>query len=178
MKRPRYDLTWRAIRRRWAVPEEQSNPINGPMDNHHLKSPSAPLLNSVAFESLSNNVINVEQEPLQFGNEREKQSSDADLEFSSPSRQKIRHSNHYQDLLKISHTCDMEMIRSELRLIISQLETLTQHTRQQEEEEDESEDWKFVAMVIDRLCLVLFTASMVIFTGLTLFASPNFFKLH
>jgi hypothetical protein len=50
MKRPRYDLTWRAIRRRWAVPKEQSNHINGPMDNHHLKSPSAPLLNSVAFE--------------------------------------------------------------------------------------------------------------------------------
>jgi nicotinic acetylcholine receptor len=70
----------------------------------------------------------------------------------------------------------MEKIRSELRIIISHLAILTRQVQQQEEDSDLSEEWKFVAMVIDRLCLFLFTASMILFTLLTLFSTPMFSK--
>ncbi len=177
LKRPKHDLTWRSIRRKWAFSKEQANIINGSICNHHRKSPSAPLLSNT-FESLTNNVINVDQESFQFINEREKQRSESVVEFSLPSISKIKHAAHHQDLSKVLHSCDIEMIRSELRIIISQLATLSNHTQRQEEFDDESQDWKFIAMVIDRLFLIIFIAIMILFNGFTLYSTPHFSKLQ
>ncbi len=185
MKRPRHDLTWSGIRRRWAFPKEKANNINvnGSIRNYKYKSPSAPLLIN-KFESLSNNVINIEGASFQSIDEHEhqqlrQQNSDSKSEYTlSPMAAQLRTSNHYENLTKLPHTCDIEMIRSELRVIVSHLSLLTREARRQAEEEDVSQDWKFVAMVVDRLCLILFTTSMTLFTALTLFSSPNFFKLQ
>ncbi|CAF4297493.1 unnamed protein product, partial [Rotaria sordida] len=57
----------------------------------------------------------------------------------------------------------------ELRIIISQLAILTNHFRQVDKHDDESQDWQFVAMVIDRLCLIIFAIVMILFTVLTFF---------
>ena len=65
---------------------------------------------------------------------------------------------------------------SQLCTIVSQLNLLTNYLRQQEKFDDESQDWKFVAMVIDRLCLILFTILMIVFTSLTLLSAPNFYS--
>lgn len=178
MKRPRHDLTWRGIRRKWAIAKEQPNNINGSIGNHHSKSPSAPLLNNNKFELLSGNVINVDGQSFLSVNEPDMQRSESVVEFSLLPATKMQHSNHYQDLSKISHSCDMEMICSELRIIISQLATLTHHAQREEEHEDESQDWKFVAMVIDRLFLILFIIFMALFTGLTLLSAPNLLTLR
>jgi hypothetical protein len=173
MKRPKHDLTWRAIRRRWASPTNERNCINKSNGNHYRKSPSKPLLRD-GFESLSNNEININEEPSPFISDRKEQRSDSMLELPLS---KIQRSRHYPDLSRVLQSCDTEMIRSELRVIISQLAFLANHTRRQEEHEDEAQDWKFVAMVIDRLCLIIFVIAMTLFTLLTLFSSPNFFKL-
>lgn len=173
MKRPRHDLTWRGIRRRWAFPKEQANHINGPIGNHQYKSPSAPLLNN-NFELLSSNIINADQQSFLSMDDREKQRSQSVLDLLGPLVPQIRPSNHYQNLSNITHSFDVEMIRSELRIIISHLATLTRQAKQQEEHDDATEDWKFVAMVVDRLCLIIFAVCMVLFTLLTLFSTPRF----
>lgn len=167
MKRPDHDLTWLGIRRKWASSKEHLNNINGSMGNHHEKVRSEPLLNN-KFEMLSNNILNVEEQSLNFLDDREKQRSDSVLDFTAPSETKIQRFRHHQNLSKEFYSCDMELIRSELRIVISQLSVLTRATRRQEHNDDESQDWKFVAMVIDRLCLILFTAFMIIFTGIFL----------
>jgi hypothetical protein len=179
MQRPRHDLTLKAIRRHWETQKEEPNIINGSINNHHYKSLSVPLLND-DFELLSNNVINIDhdQHTLPLPNDRGNQRSDSMADFSVPPVSKIQRSHHHQDLSKILHSCDMEMIRSELRIIISQLAKLTHHLRRQEEHDDESQDWKFVAMVIDRLCLVIFTIFMILFTSLTFFSIPDVFKFR
>lgn len=41
-------------------------------------------------------------------------------------------------------------------------------------DEDISKDWKFAAMVVDRLCLIIFTLFTIIATLSVLFSAPNF----
>ncbi|CAF4830265.1 unnamed protein product, partial [Rotaria sp. Silwood1] len=161
MKRPNHDLSWRAIRRQWAFLKQEPNNIKALIGNNHSKIPSEPLLHKT-FELLPNNIIDIEKESLEFQDNQEKQRSDVLLEFSVPRVTKI-----HRNVSKELHTCDMEMVRSELRIIISQLTVLTNHFRRQEEHDDETQDWKFIAMVIDRLCLIIFSIIMFVFTTLT-----------
>jgi len=60
-----------------------------------------------------------------------------------------------------------------LKSILGELRTLTTKLRQDERFEDECSDWKFAAMVVDRLCLCLFTAFTVISTFAILFSAPH-----
>ncbi|CAF3859755.1 unnamed protein product [Rotaria sp. Silwood1] len=161
MKRPNHDLSWRAIRRQWAFLKQEPNNIKALIGNNHSKIPSEPLLHKT-FELLPNNIIDIEKESLEFQENQQKQRSDVLLEFSVPRVTKI-----HRNVSKELHTCDMEMVRSELRIIISQLTVLTNHFRRQEEHDDETQDWKFIAMVIDRLCLIIFSIVMFVFTTLT-----------
>ncbi|CAF1352821.1 unnamed protein product [Rotaria sp. Silwood1] len=137
MKRPGHDLSWCRIRRQWASPKQESNNVNKSIDNRHSKIFPEPSLNNT-FELLSTNV--------------DKKSS----EF-------LENQNTSKEL----YTCDMDMIRSELRVIISQLAILVNYFRQKDKDDDQSQDWQFVAMVIDRLCLVIFATVMLLFTVLT-----------
>lgn len=169
MKRPNHDLSWRAIRRQWSTPVKKSNTINGSIGNHHLeRHPSDALLGN-EFELLTNNNVNAEKHSIETETSKEKKRSETLLDFAVPSLSKIKRSDHRHNLSKELHSCDIEPIRSELRSIISHLSVLTNHARQAEKQDNESQDWKFVAMVVDRLCLVLFTVSMALFTGLTYF---------
>jgi nicotinic acetylcholine receptor, invertebrate len=77
-----------------------------------------------------------------------------------------------------SDICDAHTCRAEFRSILTELRFLSDHVRQGEEDDDISEDWKFSAMVVDRLCLILFTIMTTIFSYVTLFSAPNFFKLR
>ncbi|CAF3811780.1 unnamed protein product [Rotaria sordida] len=167
MKRPNHDLSWHGIRRRqWTSLKQESNNRNKLFDNHYSKISSEPLLNNT-FELLSTNRINVDKRPLKLLDNREKQRSDLLLEFTVPPTRKIYSSHHHQNTSKELYTCDMTMIRSELGVIISQLDILINYSRKKEKDDDKSQDWQFVAMVIDRLCLVIFAIIMLIFTVLT-----------
>ena len=178
MKHPRYNLTWRAIRRRWAPSKEQMSNANGNgiIGNHHSKSHSIPLLHNNT-ESIPNNTMNIFRHSCPSIDEHEKLRSDSVLDLTVIPLSSIRSSNYYENLSKVSQLGNMEFICSELRTIILHLSTLTRHAQREEEHDIVSQDWKFVAMVVDRLCLILFTTAMALFTGLTLFSTPNFFKL-
>ncbi|CAF2860419.1 unnamed protein product [Rotaria sp. Silwood2] len=166
MKRPNHDLSWCGIRRRWSSSKQASNSINRSIDNHHSKFPSESLLNNT-LELSSTNVINIDKEPLEFLENPKKQHSNTLLEFAVPPATKNHGSLHHQSALKELYTCDTEISRSELCTIISQLAILTNYSRKQERDDDDSQDWQFVAMVIDRLCLIVFTVFMLLFTALT-----------
>ncbi|CAF3616039.1 unnamed protein product [Rotaria sp. Silwood1] len=165
MKRPDHDLSWRAIRRRWASSKQESSKIDESIGNDQSKIPSEPLLSNT-FELSPTNAMNTDREPLEFLENRAKQRSSSSLEYSVPPATKTHHAHHHRNTYNELNKCDTEMVRSELRFIVSQLGILTNHSRQQEKEDDESQEWKFVARVIDRLCLVVFVTSMIIFTSL------------
>ncbi|CAF3600070.1 unnamed protein product [Rotaria sp. Silwood1] len=147
MKRPNHDLTWRSIRRRWASPKQESDNLLGTIDNHQTKIPSEPLFDNT-FELLSTNVINIDKEPLE---NQEKQHLDSILESAVPRAAEIHGPDYHQKTSNELYTCDMDTAHSELRVIISQLAILINYSRQKEKDDNESQDWQFVAMVIDRL---------------------------
>lgn len=177
MRRPRHDLTWRGIRRRWASSETDANAINGSAGTTYYKSPSAPLLNDV-FESLPNSVINIDQRTPSSVTGSDKQRSDVFVEVDLPPSGKQLRSRPEADLPRREHSFEMELLNSELRMIRSHLAILSHHTRRDEQLDDESQDWRFMGMVIDRLCLILFTSGMALFTGLTLLSTPDFYRLQ
>jgi nicotinic acetylcholine receptor len=67
---------------------------------------------------------------------------------------------------------------SSLYLILKELQFITKKIKTDEEEEDKSNDWKFAAMVIDRLCLVFFSMATFISTAAILLTAKNFFKFR
>ena len=62
--------------------------------------------------------------------------------------------------------CDLQAITRELRFITSRL-------KKREEESDMIADWKFAAMVVDRICLIIFTLFTVIATLAVLLSAPH-----
>jgi len=160
MKRPGYDLTWRSIRHRSSSIDSKHT------DMHYPKYPSG---------SISNDIKNINKPPLLFSISRERQQSDSVTEITAGSTRTLQHDHHSSTVL---YSYDTNIIRSELRTIISQLANLTNHIWQQEKYDNESQDWKFAAMVIDRLCLILFTIIMAIFTINTFLSIPNFYNLR
>lgn len=159
MSRPRHDLTWQGIRRKWAKPSKIVDRIELNNDENRLKSLSVPLLNrsddsrlSVSAKcGLTDSVTELVEESVAT-----KCRPVTQTEMSNPS----------------PHT-SMNSIRSDLRLIINHLSVMTQHAQSQSTFDDESQDWKFVAMVIDRLCLIIFTLSMIGFTVYTYLQIPR-----
>ncbi|CAF3045325.1 unnamed protein product [Rotaria socialis] len=158
MKRPGHDLSWRAIRHRHCHQ-------NHSMHNH--KIPLTPLLEN-SSKSLLANIQNIDKQLYQ-------KSSD---QLLIPMMNHIENSsdNHESNDLLLAY--DMNTFRSDIRIIMHELKYLADHIRKEEEDDDTSQDWKFSAMVIDRLCLILFSILTSIFSYVTLFSAPNFFKLR
>ena len=61
----------------------------------------------------------------------------------------------------------------ELSLILKELRVITDKIRDDEETAAIENDWKFAAMVLDRLCLLTFTAFTIIATIAVLLAAPH-----
>ena len=61
----------------------------------------------------------------------------------------------------------------ELNLILKELRVITEKIRSDEDSGSVECDWKFAAMVLDRLCLIIFTLFTVIATILLLLSAPH-----
>jgi nicotinic acetylcholine receptor len=61
----------------------------------------------------------------------------------------------------------------ELQCILKELKFITNRMKIHDEELEIISDWKFAAMVIDRFCLITFTAFTVITTIAVLVSAPN-----
>ena len=66
--------------------------------------------------------------------------------------------------------CDLQAITRELRFITSRM-------KKREEESDMIADWKFAAMVVDRICLIIFTLFTIIATLAVLYSAPHIIVL-
>ncbi|EEB15743.1 nicotinic acetylcholine receptor subunit dalpha6, dalpha7, putative [Pediculus humanus corporis] len=61
----------------------------------------------------------------------------------------------------------------ELALILKELRIITDKLRKEDEAAEITNDWKFAAMVVDRLCLIIFTLFTIIATIAVLFSAPH-----
>lgn len=61
----------------------------------------------------------------------------------------------------------------ELTLILKELRVITDKLRKEDEATEVTNDWKFAAMVVDRLCLIIFTLFTIIATIAVLFSAPH-----
>ena len=61
----------------------------------------------------------------------------------------------------------------ELREILKEVRFLTEKMKKDEEFDEQCNDWKFAAMVIDRLCLWMFTMFTIVSTFAILFSAPH-----
>ena len=61
----------------------------------------------------------------------------------------------------------------ELSMILKELRVITDKLRKEDEAAEVTNDWKFAAMVVDRLCLIIFTLFTVIATIAVLFSAPH-----
>ena len=71
---------------------------------------------------------------------------------------------------------ELYTLKGSLDAILKELRNMTQKLRDDEEEEEQSLNWKFAAMVIDRLCMYFFAVATFFSTALILFTSPNLYK--
>ena len=70
------------------------------------------------------------------------------------------------------HSCAASANR-ELQCILKELKFITNRMKIRDEEEEIIMDWKFAAMVIDRFCLITFTAFTIITTIAVLMSAPH-----
>ena len=61
----------------------------------------------------------------------------------------------------------------QLKYILKELKVLTNKVKSDEEVADKCNDWKFAALVIDRLCLWMFTVFTVVSTMAIIFSAPH-----
>lgn len=67
----------------------------------------------------------------------------------------------------------MLSIRGELLAILNELRFITKKMKEENDSNEETNDWKFAAMVIDRLCFWIFSFYL-IGTTMVIFLSPSF----
>lgn len=72
-----------------------------------------------------------------------------------------------------THGTPLRRARNELQAILNELKFVTRKIRDDDVGTDEMNDWKFAAMVIDRLCFWIFTIYLVVATLAIFFSSPN-----
>ncbi|XP_032311863.2 neuronal acetylcholine receptor subunit alpha-7 [Drosophila ananassae] len=75
---------------------------------------------------------------------------------------------------ELSHNCLNSSVEYELALILKELRWITDQLKKEDETGDITRDWKFAAMVVDRLCLIIFTLFTIIATLAVLFSAPHF----
>ncbi|XP_013789585.2 neuronal acetylcholine receptor subunit alpha-7-like [Limulus polyphemus] len=63
--------------------------------------------------------------------------------------------------------------QKEISAIIRELRYITNHLRDDDDANEIIAEWKFAAMVIDRVCLIMFTIFTVVSTFLCLFSAPH-----
>ena len=85
--------------------------------------------------------------------------------------------NHYVGVADRASTFSTANVgeQNTLRDILKELRSLTEKLRKDDEFSDQCNDWKFAAMVIDRLCLWMFTLFTAVSTFAILFSAPNMF---
>jgi hypothetical protein len=86
--------------------------------------------------------------------------------------------NYDYDSKVIKQNDENLVTNQNLKMILKEIQTITRKIKGDEEDEEKSLDWKFAAMVIDRLCLIIFSFATFISTAVILLTAKNFFKFR
>ena len=95
------------------------------------------------------------------------------LDLDDDIRANSNNSHYARVAMEVDTTLQTYPGRHELRSILKELQFLTDKMKKDEEYDDVCNDWKFAAMVIDRLCLWLFTVFTIVSTFAILFSAPH-----
>lgn len=167
MKRPGHDLTWYSIHHRLSSSTiHQTKHFNNQIDVHYPQR-SVPIV--------SNNCIKMTNPHLRLSVDRERRPSDTESKMSVSLVPTVSHAPDDPHSSTESHSSETNLIYSELHAIVSQLTMITDHICRQETLDNESQDWKFVAMVVDRLCLLVFLFFTTIFTTLIFISASRLY---
>ena len=161
MKRPEHDLTWSSIRYRLSSSDlNKTKHFNNHKNAHHPNG---------SIGNVSNNGIKSKHSRVRVLVDEATQQSDTESKMSTSLLSTVSHGPDD------SHSFETNIIYSELHSIVSQLSMITDHIGRQERLDNESQDWKFVAMVIDRLCLVLFLIFTTVFSTLIFISASRLY---
>ena len=75
--------------------------------------------------------------------------------------------------LEVEYLINVYQFSRELSLILKEIKIITDKIRDDEESAAIENDWKFAAMVLDRLCLIVFTLFTIVATVAVLAAAPH-----
>ena len=64
-------------------------------------------------------------------------------------------------------------IKKELGLILKEIRVITEKIKEEDDSSGIESDWRFAAMVLDRLCLLFFTVFTILATVAVLWAAPH-----
>ncbi len=73
---------------------------------------------------------------------------------------------------------DLLGLKHDVSTILLEISNISKKLKENDEEGDRSLEWKFAAMVLDKLCLYVFGILTIVSTCGILMSSPNFFKLY
>ncbi|EPB72497.1 hypothetical protein ANCCEY_08412 [Ancylostoma ceylanicum] len=82
-------------------------------------------------------------------------------------------SDHEQQGTLVEVNKCMQKACLELKTISGQIKVMRKRMEEDERDEQAANDWKFAAMVVDRLCLFIFTIFIVVSTCGIMFSSPH-----
>lgn len=170
MTRPDHDLSWKAIRLQHKRLRERQNSLTSSpkcMPTPLLVESSRSLLANVAGGDDPSYMHTSNTLPMSVANH-----------LVPRQQHKCKNPHHHHDPNDMLLPRDMRAFRSDMRMIQSELRIITDFIKQGEAEEDISQDWKFSAMVLDRLCLIIFSILTSILSYVTLFSAKNFLKLR
>jgi hypothetical protein len=73
---------------------------------------------------------------------------------------------------------EFNTLKKELTVLLKEIREITKKIRDDDDDEEKSLEWKFAGMVLDKLCLYVFSILTIISTCVILLTSPNFFNLR
>ena len=88
--------------------------------------------------------------------------------------QTVNSNSNESSIKKLSN--ETSILSNHMKNIVKELRCITHKIKKDEYEEEKSLDWKFAAMVIDRLCMILFYFATFVTTCLILLTSKVFYK--
>lgn len=117
----------------------------------------------------------INQSPAINGNERENQ---IDAQSHKSQGQHSHNSQNQQFVATHRANLNSYSINNELKHILNEIKKITDHIEEKEGEHEMEDEWKFAAMVLDRLCLYVFSTALLLGMFLTLGTAPGFISVN
>lgn len=119
-------------------------------------------------KSLLANVLDINDDYFSKDSRKTRSRGYNEESIHTPNR---KHSTHGDE----DYSNDRDPIKRNLGAILNELKTLTQKITDDDADEEKELNWKFAAMVMDRLCMIFFATTTLI-SSIWLMTSKNFFR--